>query len=663
MVRRLGTLLFVLSLLAAPVARAQPQNVEIRPMAVTQMYGEWFIDGHHRRDNDERRGSNVRQVDTLLNEGVQLNTKGYFYHPNFIDFIAGLRLGGTQQWLEVEGADRDSSGMLLGYNLDAVILREKPTSGRVFASKSNRFIDRSFARAIEQDSQKEGFELRTRGPFPSLFHYAHATLREDSEQRTDDQESHLFRFRISDDRDRRRRTELTFEHEQVDRTTTFGGGAATTTTDLPDRRNELVLRNDWKLGDDELPHRLSGQFRFVDRQGFFNNEAMSLDQFLELTHSPTFSTFYRGLVSRNETEVQEVRELAGEAGFRKSIYDSLVITGRVDARDAQYDDGSESSYGGTLDLNYRKTTPIGIYSSGLSLSRHYETEQSDAGQRRIDAEQVLLTGVTFVSLRQPGVIAGSIIVTDVTRAVVYVQGVDFELQLLGQNTQIRRIDGGNIADPQAVLVSYTAITAIDAEFLTDQITWTHRINFAKLPGAVYFEYRRYEQELIGGDDPGNLDMSQSWLAGTEWNLAGFTLIGEHERREERISLSSSTSRARVSYSKRISPEIVASFGGHYQFLQYDDDGRLAEGEDDFIESHGLYANATTKLRDNLLLRLYGDYSNSRGRQENTRARVGGALQWHYGRMDVSIDSYYAVYEERLSEGDTLFLGFKLRRTF
>lgn len=657
-VREAVILLLALTCLCR-TGRAQDEEEDWNAIAIQKVGGHLFVEGRHRRDDETRRGNSANEVETLLNEGIELNTRGYFYHPNLVDWLADLQFGGTHNWLELDSGSQDTSGILLGYNFNAFILKEKPLSGRVFARKNSQFIDRSFGRGIDLDSSSEGAEIRLAGRFPALFSYRHIAAREESEFRIDDQDSHLFRFNISDARDPAWLTELDYEHEDVEKTTHYLG-AASFIQDYPDHRDELTIRNDWLFGTDEHPHRLTGRFRLLDRRGFYEDQLLSLEQYLELVHTPTFATFYSASGTLQETDVQEIREFLASAGFRKSFYESLRITGTVTGRHTGLRDGSDAVYGGILALDYTKETPIGQYSSGLALSRHYEHEESDAGQRRFDGSQITLTGTTFVALPQANVVPGSIIVTDVTRTILYIQGLDYELQTLGAVTEIRRLIGGTITDPQTVLVSFTAQAAFDAEFTTDRIEWSHRLDFKHLPAAVYFTYRRLEQQLESGDDPGNLDLSQSWLVGTEWDFWGFNIVGEHERRDERLTLSSTIDRARISYTNRISRDMVFTSGAHYQMLVFDD---VPPTELDFVESYGVYANLTVKPLQNLLLRPYGDFNSSRGRQKDTRARLGAALQWHYGRMDVFVDGYYSVYEQSGSEGNTAYLGFKVRRNF
>ncbi len=663
--RCLALLALTLALLARPAwgqfVYEEEQEDAIKPLALKKYDGKFFLETRHRRDNETRNGSPINEVETDLREGVEFDLAGYAYHPNLLDWIANLQVGSTQNFLDINGGNRDSIGELLGFNFEGQVLKEKPVTGRITAGYSSNYVDRTFAQGIQRDAHHEGVELRSIGNWPFLFSYLHQTSTEENEARTDDETSHLFHFEISDARNPDRLTQLVLEREDVEKTTVFTSSGAA--QDFPDHRTDLTLRNDWLYGDEVNPIRLSGQLRFIDRAGFFNNQVFSFDQTLDITHDPTLSSFYNVNFSQSDTDSDSVRSFGGSAGVRKSIYDSLVITANLSALTTEFTGGSESTYGGDLVLDYTKETPLGTYTSSLSLGRDYETENSDTGLRRFDNNNLTLTGNTYVDLPQTNVVTGSVVVTDLT-GVPLIENVDYQLDTLGSVTRIRRLNGGAIADGDTVRVAFTSNIATDVQYTRDTLEWSHRFTFEEWPIAIYFTYRRFDEQVISGADPGNLDFSQSWLVGAEWNWQGFNLTGEHEVRESRLSLNTTRDLLRLSYSLRVSRNTVASAGGSYLMLRYTNLTPTVGGNNaDFVETYNAFANVTTKVTARLLLRGYADYAQSQGRQEDLRVRVGGGLQWHYGKMDVALDSYYTLYEQNSSEGDTIFINLKVTRHF
>jgi hypothetical protein len=660
----LATMLWPAVVLVIPMVSQAQNNTPIQNVNITDIGGDVFILGHYRQDDETRGNTSTNETDFFIEEGVDLNLGGYFYHPNLVDWNASVRLGLTQQRIGINEDDFDSDGTILGYNFAGIVLKEKPVSLRLFASKSDEFINRSFARAVQVDQRVEGAELLTKGAFPMSFLFEHSVDKEESDLRVDDEERSYFRYFVSDERDENYYTSLTYEHEDVEHTSDFlVPGGDVIRQDLPDQRDEVNVLNRYRFGDAANPHRLDGHFRAMQRTGFFENEIFLLDERLELAHTPTFSTFYQGIASIDDTDTQSDRSIFGELGFHKKVYESLDIVGRTIALDRQLDDGSEHSIGGFLDLDYNKNTPIGVYHSAMNIGREYQQEQFEGGQQSIRDEAITLVGVTPVFLREPNVLPGSITVTDSNNVITYVQGIDYFLQQIGTFTQVSRIPSGTIISGQTVLVDYTADAARDADFHTDLFNWSHRIDFDQIPIAIFGSYRLRDEVLDSGDDPGNLDREEVYLVGADLLLDPVTLTGEYEIRNERLFPSSTAYRFRGDLIQAMEGYSVGA-GAHYENRQYQDAQSFGfDPGEEFLETYGAFANAATKLNRNLLLRLDGSYLKTRGRENTELAAIGASAVWSYGNMELSIGASYEIFEQEGDEGDSILLNFAVRRSF
>jgi hypothetical protein len=650
--------------MCAGAAVGQETSYPIQNFALLDVEAELVLEGKYRTDDETRRGVPSKEDDLFFREAIELSGDGYVYHPNLIEWTASFLFGLSQEQSTIVGENRSSDGVLLGYNINTHFLREKQYSARVYANRSNNVIDRNFARAIEQERQTEGFELFRRGDIPMTLGYEHFTLIEENESRLDDEETHLFTYRVEDMRDRHWYTELYYEYENTSETNRQRTGDTFATSEFPLERHEVNIRNDWKFGPEDLPHRLTGNIRALQRTGTFENTAFHISQLLDLRHTETLSSFYRGRFSISDTFDQDETTYEVEVGVRKKIYESLDIIARLYGEVEQFDDGDQTRYGGELDLDYRKNTPIGRYTSRLTVSREWETEASDAGLRRRIGESVTLSGTTFVPLDRTLVVTGSVVVFNLDRTTIYIEGVDYSLMTIGDTTEIARLDGGDIADPQTVLVDYTATVARDSEFTTDEWRWRHRIDFDRWPVAVYFEYRRRAETLTGGTDPGNLDIDQTWLFGGELELYDFFFSGEYEMRDQELSPPTRTIRARATYARRLYKSTSVSAGVHYLHTDYLQPERFGlEVGEEFLETRGAFANVSTKMGRHTLLRFNVEYNDTTGRQVDSRLRAGATMEWSYGKTDVVVEGYHSIYEQNETEGVTDFVRFSLRRTF
>ena len=300
-------LLCLLIAAAVPLNAQGQQRDPIRPFAMVPIKGEAFLRGEFQLEDEESTpsGFETRERDIFFEEGLDLYTHGYFYHPNLIEWDASVRLGLQQQWIDINDEDFDSDGNIVGYNLSAIFLKEKPVSLRGFASQTQDFLDRDFARRLGVERTQQGVEILTKGRFPMSLLLENIKLREESDLREEDQRTRQLRFSISDQRSWDRQAKLIYEYENTDETAIFhpSGGGPDVISDLPDRRHELDITYLRRFGSGEKKHRYRGSLRAMDRRGFFENQVFTADQRLDLVHSDTLSSFYGLFYGLDKTDL------------------------------------------------------------------------------------------------------------------------------------------------------------------------------------------------------------------------------------------------------------------------------------------------------------------------------------------------------------------------
>ncbi len=618
-----------------------------------------------RYHSDQRSGRiGVDQDLLLLREGVDVHLRGSIYDPNLLDWTTRLRIGGAHQWWDINGEGRESHAVLLGYDVSGAILKERPLSARVRARGRRDVTERSFARTIEIDNHSQDITLSLRGPVSGSLMFEHRTRDERGELRQDEEQALLTRLRLVDNRKPHRHTALTFEYEDSDRTNRFRPADVTQVQRFTDQRADLTLTNRWSFGDDNQ-HRLTGRVRLLHRQGSFEQDSVHVSQRLDLSHGPTLTSFYHGQFSYDRRPGWLDRFAGGEIGMRKSVYESLDITARLSGHQRQQDDGGLWAVGGHLDLDYRKQTPIGYYRSNLTLAREYREEDFEAALRAIRDEAITLTGISRVVLAHLDIDPASIRVTDRFNQVRYIEGIDYMVVQVGASTEIVRLAGGSIEDGETVLVDYSALAARDAAIFTDTISWSHRIDLEALPVALYGHYRLREQSLVSGTDPGNLQRDEGWLVGLELTpIEGLLLAGEYESRRLRLTPGWDAWRVRASYQHSFDPRTNLIVSADYQSLQYHDPARfgLLPGRD-FLDTVSANARFTSRLTDQLLLRLDGSYRQNWGRQRDEMIRFGGSLLWQVRQMEVNLDAGIEQWRQENTRGTRAMVGLRVSREF
>ncbi|MCC6680320.1 MAG: hypothetical protein IT445_05395 [Phycisphaeraceae bacterium] len=653
--------------LAVVPAGAQDQT-PIAPVGIQSVGGELFIEDTYREDHETRGRFQTKSDDTdlLLREGIRLLVDGYSYHPNLIDWYADLRFGLMHQQTTLLGEDRRSEGFLTGYDLQAHILKQKPVSFRAYATRDERFEDRSFARNLDIQTESEGIQAFWHSMTPADLLLERRKVHESSESRINDEETYQARFTIEDRRTRDNLTRLIFNHEDTDQQTDFlNSDGSRITQNSPDQSDELSLTNRWLFdAGDGRQHQVDGVVRLLHRTGFFRNDLYFIDQRLTLAHTDSFSTFYRGTLNFDDTDEETDHLLRGEIGLIQRIYESMIVTASGYASDRQLSSGYEKIFGAELNVDYQKLTPIGIYQSNLLGILEFHEQAFDQGAQNVFNESITLNNVANIALSQPNVFPGTIRVTDISQAITYVEGIDYLVNQFGPVTQIQRLVGGNIGNGETVLVDYIALTSPFAQYQERLINLRNRFDFDAVPLALYVDTRWRSQVLTGGEDPGNLDVERTILYGAELSPGPFRISAEYETRDHTLFPSWWAYRGRASVMQIIENTTSFSAGLEYEMLQYVSglDQDLGPGRD-FLETYGAYLNLTTRLNKSLLWQAEASSYHTKGRDRAQLTRFGTSILWTRGLLEVELGGHYDIWEQELDSGNSLFVNLNVIRRF
>jgi hypothetical protein len=183
----------------------------------------------------------------------------------------------------------------------------------------------------------------------------------------------------------------------------------------------------------------------------------------------------------------------------------------------------------------------GQASIGYTFAYARRDQQALAADARVTGEHVTLTGTRFVTLGRPQPVAASVVVSNLARTQVFVEGVDYVLVALGLNLRIQRLVGGGILEGQEVLVDYAFLTggtfALTQRDQSVSVNWGWR-NIVNL----YTRWLDVAPHLSSGTPTAPLNPVRSvvWGARSDVPVSGFgqalTLGGsvERERRHEEI---------------------------------------------------------------------------------------------------------------------------------
>ncbi len=675
--RLLATALAMILLGGAVVANAaDTRTAPIRPVKLIEWGGDLYLRGHvfSNEQTTTTATSETTTIDdsSVFEEGIELTSAWYIYHPNLIELHLGVDLAKTQEYVTTSAQDFQTKGDLRGYDFSVLLLQEKPMSIRLFTDKSESLRDRDFAQSVLRETESRGVSIILKKPISILMLLEEVSNSELGDRRNEQEDTTHFRVEVKHRPDSDWITEVFYDFENIDKTTIFSTTAGQTepAQEFPDRTQEIGFFNSWRFGPEERQHSLTGRGRLYRRGGFFENRVASIDQRLELAHSETLSTFYAASFDLDRIEGQEQRTKTAEIGITKTFYDSLDLTLRGEKYSLAAEKDSEDRYGIFLEADYRKQTAIGQFTSSLMLGWSREEEQSANGRRNVIDERVTLTDANYSSLAQSNAVTSTIQVRDETSTITYVQDVDYLVRTIGIETEIRRLIGSDIDPGQTVLVTYTALTSPQSEFSTHYFDWSNRLALDAIPVTLYMDYRQRRDRLADGEDPGNLDHRRSFLAGAELDYKGLFVTFESECIDQHLSPPSSANRLNVTYRRSLSRNVDLSIGGSLERLTYHQAQRfrLQHGAE-VLDSATARLSLTTKIGRNALLRFTSDISQLSGQENRSDFRNSLSFEWQYAKLDFSLEADYNTFTDENLSGTSETTGqdtsvlFRISRKF
>ena len=270
-----------------------------------------------------------------------------------------------------------------------------------------------------------------------------------------------------------------------------------------------------------------------------------------------------------------------------------------------------------------------------------------------------------MQLSQPGVLAGTLVITSVDKTKIYVEGVDYVVQTIGSFTQIARLlPTTNITDGQTILANYTISASLDDTYATDTFNWNNRINLKALPLALYVNYHLRDQKLTSGEDPNNLDKVHDLLGGAEVNWRDLLVTAEYEKRDQILSPPSDAERVRASYRRQFTHDFEGSIGANAETLKYQEAAKFGlEPGKDVLNTVGGFLNLTWKIRGNSLVRFRSELLQTSGQQDTKLFRNAISWEWSYQKLDFSVEARHDIFDQEGTSGTQDVLMFNVRRKF
>lgn len=481
-----------------------------------------------------------RQRQTDLRSEVFLLTHSYVYHPNLLSLDVGAGPVFERAGSALDAVDTRSRATLYNLTARATILREKPYRGSVYYEHLNPTLSVSPGQVLNQEFDRYGLDAALVGPempVPLRFEATRTKQRGRGLDRILDDRLDQATLRGERGYGSLGQTQFTYQRtrqESLDGSPTVpiqrsvsNGQDLTVDTRLTwdQQRYEfanLLTYNRLAYSVAPFPVPISSQTRaFVSLQAR-PTKALQGTATLDYGESTQGELATRTRSADARLSYELARETVAGLGMHASTSDATELA--VSSR--------------TADASLRSLvrTARGDLAATYSVRFEQRSQNAASTQAAVLGERVLLSTTAPVALARPRVIAGSVIVTNDTRTQTFAEGLDYLLTVVGTETRVQRLVGGNIFDGQNVRIDYLIDTGgTYGNTRLDQslnLSWT-----VPRYGSVYLRHLASVPRLTSGAPTVRLNAIHSTLIGARADIALeyglLQVVGGYVEREDR----------------------------------------------------------------------------------------------------------------------------------
>jgi hypothetical protein len=531
----LGLLVVLPSLCVAQIA-------DITPFQLTGVEGNlsarYNLDDYEQTSTGEGKTYQTRPT---FEEEIFVLTHSYAYHPSFLNMDLGGGLLFVQQDFDSDQGKNNNHESL--YNLTAHLnfLEEKPYPVKLFYDRSNPSVTTSLAGRFLVENTRYGMNaalLESVSPV-SLNVEAFRFESDGSgfgttiDQTTD--QAAIRASRAYGDGQSLRASYLWTEADSQSGSPGLPIQQTVTTTKTTDATALNVFGADNQL-------RLTNQTLDPQQDPSSEIDDLRYSYDMRWAHTSKTQSFYQYRLSKSDRS--EVNTTNRNARIGASREQEQGWRGNIDIHGEKEDQDTTNFdrkvYGSQGAIAYQKDIRNGSMQFGSTM-RFDQTDQSTGGTSIVQVfdESVTLVGTTPVALQNDFVVVSTIVVTNQPNTQTFIEGLDYDVRVIGSVTEIQRLIGGNIIDGQTVLVDYDYRSAGDVKF--NSFNQNYFSNFKLFRFHDFFaRYRRLDQSVKSGQPTTPLNDIENILLGArvEYPLLNGWLVGgeaNYEDQDEDIS--------------------------------------------------------------------------------------------------------------------------------
>jgi hypothetical protein len=432
--------------------------------------------------------------------GITLNSKSYVWHPDVLQLDVGVTYNpgkNSQNYLILEDRSEVSSRKKL--NLGATFLSNKPVTINTYFRINESFQNRENLTNIKINNTTKGGSLKFREDFfPLWVNYEESNWKQNelaiNRKYTSDKKS--FNAKIVKSFFVLDRHHLTYNHDENihEYVNNFQGFSENT---IKNTINNANLQSKVFFSKERASNfsSLINYHTQIGNTDFKRFRAYGTTQFYLPRNLLSISIYeYSDIELPSQRSAQH--RLSTDIGHQlgNSIKTNLFFK-YTDLNHTFY---NEKTYRSGISFAYNKKLPTnGLFGLTYKYTRFHDDMTSESLLLNILNEEHTLSDVEIELLDKPYLDINSVIVKDITGAIIYQLNFDYFLIQIGNFVEIRRVPGGQIADGDLVYVDYQATQPGTYNFDANLHSFSTSILLFKNILELY--YRRNQQGYANTD--------------------------------------------------------------------------------------------------------------------------------------------------------------------
>jgi len=548
-----------------------------------------------------RNNAKENRTSSLFTGLLSLGTKSFFWHPNFMKLNVDLDYNpgtGRDQFLVLP--DRTETKTAEMIRVQTNFFDQRPFSFNLYALLNHNYINREYTTNVEMYHKGFGGSMMFRNNIlPVSIRYQNEKWEQNEIQSnrlfTNDRENMI--VELSKSFSHLDNHKLSYSIEDYRRT-------YSQQSQIQNKITNLNLKNDISFDKNRNSNFYS--FIWLNKQtGDDEYDRLQVNENIDIKLPYNFKVIGKYQFSNYNKADFELNQHIVNSSLEHRLFSSLFSHVEYEYIDIHQTSYNEFAYTYNVGFDYTKNIPTGNFSLSFNHRNRNEKRNGNAFDLQINNEEHVLRNTQTLLLKNPDVVAGSIIITDETGLIIYEENFDYIIIERGEFIEIQRLPGGQIQDGSTILIDYLAIQQLKYEYDLASNNIHSGISIFRNLVNFYFRYFEQDNENFKGTDTRILKNISQRVYGSRFNYKRLSLGVELDDYNSNI-VPYNSKRYYLTFSGNINQNLNYSLAGNYRNYKL-------TGENISQKYNDITGNISYRINNNSQIKAKGAYRFQKGR--------------------------------------------------